>query len=95
MHTETIEEERERIIMDGSEAEKLINHPMISGFFSREIDDVFNSFCTMRPGTSYEQYLRLHMEAHCLLSLKAKLYDYINEKSILLDKENFDRISAE
>lgn len=87
---ESKEEEVARVVKEGTEAERLLSHPMIEGFFSREIEDVFNSFCTMRPGASQEAYLRLHMEVHALLNLKAKLLTYVSEKAAMLDRERID-----
>jgi len=88
---ETKEEELTRVIQNGGEAEKLLSHPLISGFFEKEIEDVFNSFCSMRPGASQEAYLRLHMEVHSLLNLKAKLLAYVADKAHALDRERFDK----
>lgn len=88
---ETKEEEIARVVQEGTEAERLLSHPMIEGFFSKEIEDVFNSFCTMRPGASHESYLRLHMEVHALLNLKAKLLTYVSEKAATLDRERIDK----
>lgn len=90
MQVETKQEEMDRVVKDGSEAEKLLSHPMIEGFFSKEIGEIFNSFCTLMPGASYENYLRLHMEVHSLLNLKAKLTAYVAEKAAALDRERID-----
>lgn len=91
MPVESKEQELTRVLRDGGEAEKLMMHPLIDGFFSKEIEDVFNSFCNLRPGVSHEAYLRLHLEVHSLLNLKAKLLAYVTEKAHALDRERFDK----
>ena len=83
-------QELSRVISDGGEAERLLAHPLIDGFFTKEIEDVFNAFCTMRPGAPYETYLRLHMEAFSLISLKSKLTEYVTEKATALFRERFE-----
>lgn len=91
---ESKEAEFSRVISEGGEAEKLLAHPLLSGFFSGEVEDLFNSFCTMEPGASYETYLRLHMEAFALISLKAKLAEYVQQKLITLEKQRFEQFET-
>lgn len=92
---ESREDEQARVMKAGTEAERLLLHPLIAGFFEKEIEDVFNAFCTMRPGVGQEAYLRLHMEVHSLLNLKAKLSAYVAEKAAMMDRERYDKLYQE
>jgi hypothetical protein len=88
---ESEEQERTRVFSDGAEAEKLLSHPMIGGFFQEEVDELFNAFCALPPGCSQEEYMRIHLEAFALLNLKAKLSSFVLEKQRLVMKDNYTK----
>lgn len=75
------------IIKDGHEADYLLNHYLISGFFKHEEAKAYKEFMTLDLGDGMGDYRRTLAYSKALKGLKHNLEQYIEKANQLILKE--------
>lgn len=86
------EQEYKQIVhAEGGEADSLLNHPLLKGFFEEEEKKIFEAFKKLPLNCDINDYRTLHCLSEQLTNLKNNLIEKVERAKVLLIREQFDK----
>ena len=82
------EEERAQIAKASSEAQAILNNPVLDAFFRKQTDAAFNAFIGLKMDATLEDYRAIHHKMVNLALFKRTLVGHVTDA---LDMEENDR----